>query len=62
MPYSTRYLPEGSWVVVPVSDIVFRALLASGVPDEGVDYAVVETGMGGLYDATNVAGRPDKLC
>lgn len=27
-----------------------------------VDYAVVETGMGGLYDATNVAGRPDKVC
>jgi len=29
---------------------------------EGVDYAVVETGMGGLHDATNVAGRADKLC
>lgn len=28
----------------------------------GVDYAVIETGMGGLYDATNVAGRPDKVC
>lgn len=27
-----------------------------------VDYAVVETGMGGLHDATNVAGRADKLC
>ncbi len=27
-----------------------------------VDYAVVETGMGGLYDATNVASRPDKVC
>ncbi len=27
-----------------------------------VDYAVVETGMGGLYDATNVAARPDKVC
>lgn len=27
-----------------------------------VDYAVVETGMGGLYDATNVANRPDKIC
>lgn len=29
---------------------------------QSVDYAVVETGMGGLYDATNVAERPDKLC
>lgn len=29
---------------------------------EKVDYAVVETGMGGLHDATNVAGRADKLC
>ena len=28
----------------------------------GVDYAVVETGMGGLHDATNVTTRADKLC
>lgn len=28
----------------------------------GVDYAVIETGMGGLFDATNVAERPDKVC
>jgi len=27
-----------------------------------VDYAVIETGMGGLHDATNVAARPDKVC
>jgi dihydrofolate synthase/folylpolyglutamate synthase len=27
-----------------------------------VDYAVVETGMGGLHDATNVITRPDKVC
>lgn len=27
-----------------------------------VDYAVIETGMGGLYDATNVAQGPDKVC
>jgi dihydrofolate synthase/folylpolyglutamate synthase len=26
-----------------------------------VDYAVVETGMGGTYDATNTVSRPDKL-
>ena len=29
---------------------------------EKVDYAVVETGMGGLDDSTNVAARTDKLC
>lgn len=27
-----------------------------------VEYAVIETGMGGLYDATNVITRPDKIC
>lgn len=27
-----------------------------------VDYAVVETGLGGLFDATNVISREDKLC
>jgi dihydrofolate synthase/folylpolyglutamate synthase len=29
---------------------------------QNVEYAVVETGMGGLHDATNVAARPDKVC
>ena len=29
---------------------------------QGVDYAVIETGMGGLHDATNVATRADKVC
>lgn len=27
-----------------------------------VDFAVIETGLGGLQDCTNVATRPDKLC
>jgi dihydrofolate synthase/folylpolyglutamate synthase len=27
-----------------------------------VEYAVIETGMGGLFDATNVAKRADKVC
>ncbi|QQS18628.1 hypothetical protein IPL68_00815 [Candidatus Saccharibacteria bacterium] len=27
-----------------------------------MDYAVIETGMGGLDDSTNVAARADKLC
>ncbi len=29
---------------------------------KAVDYAVVETGMGGIFDATNIAERADKLC
>ncbi len=29
---------------------------------EKVDYAVVETGLGGLYDSTNVVCNTDKLC
>ena len=29
---------------------------------ENVDYAVIETGMGGLHDATNVCKLPDKVC
>jgi dihydrofolate synthase/folylpolyglutamate synthase len=29
---------------------------------EQVDYAVIETGVGGLHDATNIAGREDKVC
>ncbi len=29
---------------------------------EAVDYAVMETGLGGLQDSTNVAARADKLC
>ncbi len=28
----------------------------------GVDYAVIETGLGGSLDATNVAGKSDKIC
>ena len=29
---------------------------------QGVDYAVIETGLGGLHDATNVLARADKVC
>ncbi len=29
---------------------------------QGVDYAVVEVGLGGLLDATNVVSRADKVC
>jgi len=29
---------------------------------QGVDYAVIEVGLGGLVDGTNVIDRPDKIC
>lgn len=29
---------------------------------EQVDYAVVETGLGGLHDTSNICRRPDKIC
>lgn len=29
---------------------------------EGVDYAVIEVGLGGRLDSTNVISRPDKVC
>lgn len=29
---------------------------------EGVDYAVLETGLGGLHDSTNICRRADKYC
>lgn len=29
---------------------------------ENVDYAVIETGLGGLLDGTNTISRPDKVC
>lgn len=29
---------------------------------ENVDYAVIETGLGGLHDASNIAKRSDKIC
>lgn len=29
---------------------------------EQVDYAVIETGLGGLHDSSNITSRPDKIC
>lgn len=29
---------------------------------EKVDYAVIETGLGGLHDSSNICRRPDKVC
>lgn len=48
--------PKPSWfeLIIAFSYWVFAK--------EQVDYAVVETGLGGLHDATNVVNRRDKLC
>lgn len=43
----------------------FELLLAFALWEcvrQGVDYAVIETGMGGLLDASNVITRADKVC
>jgi len=50
---------------VPETPTRFEVLIAFAYwvfARERVDYAVVETGMGGLDDSTNVAARTDKLC
>lgn len=41
---------------------LLMALAYDYFADTGVDYAVIETGMGGLHDASNVAQRADKVC
>ena len=49
----------------PVEPSYFELLCAFALwvfEREGVDYAVVETGLGGLYDATNVVCSPNKVC
>lgn len=40
---------------------ILVALAYFAFEKEKVDYAVVETGLGGLYDATNVIARKDKI-
>lgn len=40
---------------------IINAMVFSYFFEEGVDYAVVETGLGGLYDATNCVERADKV-
>lgn len=40
---------------------VTNAIAFSLFADEEVDYAVIETGLGGLYDSTNTINRRDKL-
>src|SRR3989344_4863414 len=41
---------------------VVTALMFTIFADKKVDYAVVETGLGGTYDGTNVILNPNKVC
>ena len=52
----TNILPKPSYFELLVAFIYWE------FERQGVDYAVIETGMGGLLDGTNVAVRPDKVC
>lgn len=50
---------------LPLTPAYFELLYAFSIwvfAQEQVEYAVVETGMGGLHDATNVINNADKLC
>lgn len=51
--------------VAPIKPSYFELLTAFSFwvfEREAVDYAVIETGLGGLFDATNIVSRPDKVC
>lgn len=67
LPVFCRYLEEFLPLVAdaPFTPSWFEVLIAFALwvfDKEKVDYAVLETGLGGLQDGTNVAARPDKVC
>src|SRR4029077_4539883 len=50
---------------LPETPSYFELLYAFAInyfAGQKVDYAVIETGLGGLYDATNIITRADKVC
>ena len=62
-----KLLDEFLNIIEPLEDMpsYFELLVAFAYwyfKKAGVDYAVVETGLGGLYDSTNIAANADKLC
>jgi len=60
--YLSRYLDMIEAAGLPAS--YFEVLYSFALwvfMQEGVEYAVVETGVGGTWDATNVIQRPDKV-
>lgn len=66
-PVFVRYLNEFLALIDNFADkpTYFELVMAFALwvfAQERVDYAVVETGLGGLLDATNVLERADKIC
>lgn len=62
-----RYFSEffGQYAKSTIEATYFELLVAFAYwvfAKEEVDYAVIEVGLGGLLDATNVIKRPDKVC
>ncbi|HEX9153789.1 MAG TPA: Mur ligase family protein [Candidatus Saccharimonadales bacterium] len=52
---------EGSGIVLTHAELLYSFAYWE-FARQGVDYIVVEVGMGGTYDATNTISRPDKIC
>ena len=62
-----RYMNEFFDYIVsaPETPTYFEILIVFALwvfDKEGVDYAVIETGLGGLHDSSNICRREDKLC
>ena len=62
--YMSEFLPQ---VITDEDDLpsYFEVMMVFALwvfAREGVDYAVVETGLGGLHDSSNICRREDKLC
>lgn len=62
--YMSEFLPQ---VIIDKNDLpsYFEVMMVFALwvfAREGVDYAVVETGLGGLHDSSNICRREDKLC
>ncbi|HEX6461721.1 MAG TPA: Mur ligase family protein [Candidatus Saccharimonadales bacterium] len=61
--YVNQFLPlVGQSGLQPTYFELLVALAYWVFAEEKVDYAVIETGLGGLLDGTNVVTRADKLC
>lgn len=61
--YMEEYLPLiESWEQRPSYFELMMVFALWVFAREGVDYAVVETGLGGLHDTSNICRREDKFC
>lgn len=61
--YFTVFYEKVQKIKIQPSYFEFMMVFALWVFDkEKVDYAIVETGLGGLHDSSNICKREDKLC